>query len=143
MPPSKAALAKIHIAKKELQLTDESYRDILQLHFKVASAGQLDERQATVLLNHFRAKGWKPKASAATRKAKASPAYDDGQRRKVVALWITLNQAGVIKNGSDQALQAYVKRVTKVDNLNWCDGRQLYQVIEGLKKIAEREKVEL
>jgi len=27
--PTKAQLAKIHIAKKELQLTDDTYRDIL------------------------------------------------------------------------------------------------------------------
>ena len=38
MPPSKAALAKIHIAKKELGLTDEMYRDLLFCNFKVESA---------------------------------------------------------------------------------------------------------
>lgn len=142
MPPSQAALAKIHIAKKELGLTDEIYRDILHLHFKVDSAAKLSERQATILLNTFRAKGWQAKRRP-SKPTKASPKYDDGQRRKVVAIWITLHQEGVVKNGSDKALQAYVKRLTNVDNLLWCDGGQLWTLIEGLKKWAKREKVEL
>ena len=33
MPPSKADLAKIHIAKKELGLSDDVYRDILRSRF--------------------------------------------------------------------------------------------------------------
>ncbi len=61
MAPKKAVLAKIHIAKKELGLTDEVYRNILSMKFHVKSASRLDDRQATVLLNTFKAKGWKPK----------------------------------------------------------------------------------
>lgn len=140
MPPSRAALAKIHIAKKELALTDEVYRDILQLHFKVDSAAKLDDRQATVLLNKFRAKGWKSQPS---RTKPTSPRHEDGQMRKIVALWITLNQEGVIKNGSDKALQAYVKRQTGVENLRWCSPSQLWTLIEGLKRWARREKVDV
>ena len=56
----RAKLAKIHIAKKELALTDEAYRDILRLHFQAESAKELNDRQGTVLINLFRAKGWKP-----------------------------------------------------------------------------------
>jgi phage gp16-like protein len=140
MPPSQAALAKIHIAKKELGLTDESYRDILHLHFKVDSAARLTDRQATVLLNLFKAKGWKSRRSV---KKPTSPKYDDGQQRKIVAIWITMHQEGVVKNGSDRALQAYVKRITGVDNLTWCGGDQLRTVIESLKRWAAREKVDL
>jgi phage gp16-like protein len=140
MPPSRAALAKIHIAKKELAMTDEVYRDILHVHFKVDSAAKLTDRQATVLLNKFRAKGWKEKQS---RQKPTSPKHDDSQMRKIVALWITMHQAGIVKNGSDKALQAYVKRQTGVDNLRWCDPGQLWTLIEGLKRWAAREKVDV
>jgi hypothetical protein len=61
--PDTARLDKIYIAKKELRLTDEVYRDILSLHFQVESAAQLTDRQVTVLLNRFRAMGWVTKAS--------------------------------------------------------------------------------
>jgi len=142
MPPSKAALAKIHIAKKALGLTDEVYRDMLYLHFKVESAAQLDERQATVLLNKFRAKGWQAKSRPA-KPSKSSPVYADGQRRKVLALWITLADAGVVRNRSDLALQAYVKRQIGVDNLKWCDSGQLNRLIESLKQWAAREDVDV
>lgn len=146
--PSKAALAKIHIAKKDLGLTDEAYRDILHLNFKVESAAALTEQQAAVLLATFRSRGWKAKPAAAApgkgkAKAKSSPVYRDGQRRKIVALWLTLHQAGVVKNGGDAALQAYVKRMTGVDNLAWCAGRQLWALIEALKQWALREGVDV
>ena len=43
MTPSNSALARIHIAKKELALTEEAYRDILQFNFQVESAKELTE----------------------------------------------------------------------------------------------------
>jgi phage gp16-like protein len=61
MAPRKAVLAKIHVAKKELGLTDEVYRNLLFMKFQVDSTSSLNDRQATVLLNTFKAKGWKPK----------------------------------------------------------------------------------
>jgi phage gp16-like protein len=140
MAPSRAALAKIHIAKKELGLTDEVYRDILSLRFKVNSAAKLTDRQATVLINSFKAHGWKQRKST---KKPTSPKYDNPQMRKVVAMWITLGQKGVVRNSSDKALQAYVKRMTGVDKLLWCNGLQLDTLIKSLKKWAIREKVDL
>lgn len=64
MAPKKTALEQINIAKQELGLTDEAYRDILSLKFQVNSVYMLNDRQATVLLNTFKAKGWKPKRIA-------------------------------------------------------------------------------
>jgi DNA polymerase III psi subunit len=76
--PDKARLAKINIAKKELRLTDEVYRDILSLHFQVESAVQLTDRQVTVLLNRFRAMGWEAKASPKMRPDPFCP--EDGKK---------------------------------------------------------------
>lgn len=44
--PDHAKLAKIHIAKKELALSEDAYRDILWLNFKVRSAKELTDQQA-------------------------------------------------------------------------------------------------
>lgn len=105
---SKTSLAKIHIAKKELGLSDETYRDILHLHFGVDSAAKLNDRQGTVLLNHFRAKGWQPKQPVGERSRttvkngrKASKKVNDNyrhikpgpaaaQQKYVLALWSLL-----------------------------------------------------
>jgi hypothetical protein len=68
--PAHTKLARIHIAKKELALSEESYRDILWLNFKVRSAGELTEQQATELIKLFKAKGWEPKVDGPRAKRK-------------------------------------------------------------------------
>ena len=137
MPPTALQNKKIHLAKNQLGLSDEIYRDILQANFKVASSTKLSPFQADKLLDIFKAKGWKAKSSK-----KNSPKYDDSQHRKIVAMWITMHKAGVIRNGSDKALQAYVKRVVKIDNLKWCDGEDCRVLIESLKSWGLRKDVD-
>ena len=140
MPPSKAALAKIHIAKKELGLSDEVYRDILKIQCGRTSSAKLTPMQAEQLLRHFKKLGWQPKA------AQKLPGMDipsDGQSQKILALWISLHQAGVIKDRSDKALLAFVKRMTHKDHLRWCDGQDKHKIIEALKDWAKREDVDV
>lgn len=132
--PTNAEYAKINIACKQLGL--DKYT-LLADRYGLESSKNLTMRQTADLLAHFQSLGWRPK------RKKTSPKYDDARARKIVALWITLAQAGVIRNSSDQALQAFVRRVTKVDNLSWCDQAQLNTVIEALKDWAKRENVAL
>lgn len=139
----RAKLAKIHIAKKELALTDENYRDILHLHFQVESAAQLDDRQATELLNLFKAKGWRPRSAGA--RLKSSPSTDkksdyitprpgpaEQQQRKVLALWNELGYA-------NQALHARVKKQFKMDRFEWLeDYDSLHILITDLQHRVDR-----
>ncbi len=138
--PSKADYAKIHIAKQELGLDDETYRDVLKWKFNVSSSKDLKPRQVIVLLNHFKARGWKPKAA---RKAKPqqsrSKMASDPQSKKIRALWITMHQEGLVKNPSETALARYIKRMTGVDRLEWCTSAQKHRLIEALKKWHERD----
>lgn len=133
--PTKADLAKIHIAKKELGLTDEAYRDLLRGQFKVDSAALLTPGKVARLLQHFQRLGWKPKTQLSL-PGLAVPA--DGQSKKVQALWITLHQAGVVRDGSDQAMLNFVKRLTGRDRLQWCSTEQKSDVIQALKAMAAR-----
>ena len=132
--PSRAEYAKINIACKELGI--DKYQ-ILADRYGLESSKQLDRFQTQDLLAHFRKLGWKVKRKNT---APASPQYKDGARRKVVALWIELYQAGFVRVRSDKALQAYVKRMTGVDNLAWCSGRQVSMLIESMKQWLEREE---
>jgi len=161
MSVDRGLLAKIHIAKKELGFDDETYRDILQTRYKKDSAAKLSRFEAEDLITHFKGQGWKvkritndelriTKESPSTRNSqfvirnsKTSPTYEKPMARKVVAIWINLALAGVVRYSSDAALQSYVKRMTGVDNLAWCNGRQLFSLIEALKKWAKRKGVEL
>jgi len=155
MSVDRALLAKIHIAKKELGFSDDVYRDILQGRYKKDSAAKLSRFEAEDLIGHFKGLGFKvkrtPGGKAGTAPGRAgdsprftsSPTYDKPMARKVVAMWINLALAGVVKYSSDAALQAYVKRMTGVDNLAWCEDGQLWKVVEALKKWAKREGVNL
>ncbi len=60
------------------------------------------------------------------------------EARKIRALWLFLHQLGAVKDPSEAALATYVKRVTKVDALQWTDGHQTEVLIETLKKWAMR-----
>jgi hypothetical protein len=136
MPPTKADYAKINIACKELGLDKHQ---LISDRYKVESSKQLNAWQLADLYKHFSRLGWKVKRS---KTSKTSPKYNDAQKRMVVALWITLAKAGVVKNSSDNALQAYVKRMTRIDNLRWCDGADCDRLIESLKSWAKREELE-
>ncbi len=138
--PTRADLAKIHIAKKELGLTDDEYRDILRAKFGKESAAKLTPGQAFSLINHFVSRGWRPKHQQKLPGMYSRPT--DPQERKIVAMWITLHKAGVVRNGSDSALQAFVSRVTGVDSMRWCTTYQKHAVIEALKAWGDREGVD-
>ena len=56
--PTRGDLAKIHIAKKELKLTDELYRNLLFVLFKKRSARDLVSRETDELILHFKSLGW-------------------------------------------------------------------------------------
>lgn len=137
MAPTKADYAKIHIACKDLGL--DKYQ-LLSDRYGLDSSKKLKPWQLADLYAHFRSLGWRVKRK---KKSPSSPKYDDSMHRKIVALWISLADAGVIKNKNDKALQAYVKRMTGVANLKWCGLAESSRLIESLKKWARREGVDV
>ncbi|MDC8804236.1 regulatory protein GemA [Halomonas pacifica] len=54
-------LAKVHIARQELGLSDEEYRAILARTVGVSSAKELTDRTVGRVLHEFRRLGWVPK----------------------------------------------------------------------------------
>ncbi len=134
--PTQADYAKINIACKELNL--DKYQ-LIGDRYGLTSSKDLKPGQLSDLYAHFRSLGWKVKRK---KKTKSSPAYADPQMRKVVAMWIELGKAGVVRNSSNAALQAYIKRLVKIDNLEWCDSDQLNNIIESLKSWGKRTGVD-
>jgi hypothetical protein len=71
---------------------------------------------------------------------------DDSQDErwgKARALWHALAQAGAVRIDTDAALQAYVKRQTKLEHWRFLNGYQVNGVIEALKKWCKRLDVEV
>ena len=58
-------------------------------------------------------------------------------------MWITLGRRGVVRNASNQALQRYVKRMSGMDDLKWCNGYQCNLIVESLKAWGARNNVDL
>ncbi len=129
----RALLAKVHVAKKQLQLADDDYRAVIYRVTGNISAGDCTEPQLALVVEEFARKGFDAKA----RPTGPRPA-DHPAARKARALWISLHQLGAIDNASEQALEAFARRQLKVDRLQWADQALTYRLIEALKAIAAR-----
>lgn len=130
-----AELAQIHIARTQLGLDDETYRDILWTVARVRSSKDLDWTGRKALLEHFKAKGWKP---APPKRAKATKPVSGGQEGMIRALWSDLHEAGKLRDPSDAALGAWLTRNRWPERAEWLDGHQLTKAIEALKKWLAR-----
>lgn len=139
---NRAMLAKIHIAKKALGLTDEVYRDLLYCNFRVESAKDLAERDGMRLLELLKVKGWKPRAGkvAADGKKKGDfivikPGPVARQQRKVLALWNELGYAM-------EKLHARCRQQFGVDRFEWVvDYDALHVLITDLEKRLRKARV--
>ncbi len=135
----RAMLAKIHIAKKQLGLDDDTYRAILARHGEgKTSSRDLTIAQIDAVLREFTGKGWAPKQPSAKAKSRRKMATGP-EVEKIRALWLWMHQLGIVRDPSESALAAYARRMAGIDDLHWADGGRCYRLIETLKKWAQRE----
>lgn len=153
--PRNNGLAQIHIAKAQLGMADDTYRQVLWAVARVHSAKDLDHAGRQRVLDHFKRCGWKPappKHSKAggqgplpappRRQDLTAPGEFDAQWSKASALWGCLHAAGVVQDPSDAALLAYVERQTRLARWEWATTPQRTAVIESLKRWCARCGVE-
>jgi len=135
-------LAKIHVAKKQLALDDDTYRAIIERisakyrSAPVRSSAALDQDERHELLAEFGRLGVKPKSP------RGWPWVDDDdpQRRLILALWHDLVELGVVaKHDAQLHLRNFIKRQTGVDALKWLGPEDATKAIEGLKAWRDRE----
>lgn len=137
----RALIAKVHVAKKEMNLLDDDYRAMLVRVTGHLSASECDVTQLRRMVEELKAKGFKPKPARGRSMrgaAPATPAADHPSAKKARALWISLHHLGAIHNPSEQALEAFARRQLGVERLQWANQAQSYKLIEALKAIAER-----
>lgn len=140
-------LGKVHIAQKQLDLSDDDYRDTIEGLFGVRSASKLSDRRLTELVEHFKKLGFqaKPVRSRSSKRTATQPAKEKEQLiLKMRALWISLFHLCVTYDRSDDGLTAFARRVSGgkaagVRALHWLDQESAYKVIEAMKKMAERD----
>lgn len=131
-------LAKIHIGKKDLNLSEEIYRDIVREAGGVESAADLDWKGRAAVLERFKELGWKCKPAKKAGGVRPRRLADDPQSVMLRALWIQLHQAGKVKDPAESALCSFVKRMTRKDALQWLSDRDVTVVKKALKDWLER-----
>jgi phage gp16-like protein len=127
-------LAKIHIAKTDLGLTDDEYGAILK-GFKVESAGKLSIPQMENAIKLFKHYGWRPISTKRYRARRPDDeAFQAAALKERVEEEILLIKDGMLR------LPGLVKKICGVDALIWCrDANKLERLLAVIGKIQERE----
>ncbi|WP_219211887.1 gp16 family protein [Variovorax boronicumulans] len=123
----------IHVAKRDLQMDDPTYRTMLRTAGKADSTAKMGVPALMKVLEHAKKAGFKVRSKAGDR-----PQATPTEARKVRALWLFLHHLGAVQDPTESALAAYVKRIAKVDDLRWARDDQMLALIESLKKWAMR-----
>ncbi|OBS10808.1 gp16 family protein [Acidihalobacter prosperus] len=124
-----AQLAKIHIARQQLGMDEETYRAMLQRIAGVTSAKALTPTGIGRVLEHLRSIGFKDKNAR-----RPNPHISrEAQIGKIEAL---LADAGRPWGYAD----AIAKRVCQIDAVAFCNGDQLQKIIAALAIDQRRRK---
>lgn len=124
-------LAAIHVARRNLALTEDSYRGLVGRFTKrrTESAGDMTPAERKDLIEYFRSIGFKPaKKKADGRRADRRP-----QAAKLRALWYALYELGVVHDPDQSALDAFVCRHTGIEVLHWNFDSHLAKAIDCLR----------
>lgn len=128
-------LAQIHIAKKDLGMSEEAYRDMLKNIGGVDSAANLSPTSAAKVLEHLGRLGWQPRATGKSNKPQpkryTKPADSRAQQSKIVAL---ITSMGV----SDAYVDAIAMRIAGVQRWQWADADGLRGIITALNVEARK-----
>ncbi len=126
-------LAKVHIAKKQLGLDETTYRDVVELVTGKRSSGKCTNAELDAVLSHMQDKGWKPKKPSRN---------DDAEKYlgKCRALWISGWNLGVVHTRQDEAMNAFIKRMTGLDSERWLiHAEDAMKAIEAIKAMLARD----
>ncbi|EJM3831530.1 regulatory protein GemA [Salmonella enterica] len=126
----------IHVAKNKLGIDTDTYRQMLLSITGVTSTSTMNPGQLTKVLNAMKNRGFQVKP--ATKSHSSHPLVDTPQVKKLRALWLEMYHQGKIRDSSEAALQAWVKRETGVDKLQWLEPGMASLCIEKLKKWQKR-----
>lgn len=137
-------ISKIHIAKKQLDMDDDTYRAFLNTAVKKDSCSKMSFSELHQVVAALKKKGFKvtAKKSTSVSGAKMSPASKGRRIDKMRAIWISMAKAGHLNDGSETALLAWAQGEIRrqggipVDSLEWLESQDkvLNKVLEQLKR---------
>ncbi|WP_310614065.1 regulatory protein GemA [Limnohabitans sp.] len=133
-------LAKIHVAKKQLQMTNDDYLAMLWTQGRVRSSADLDHAGRRKVLDYLSSIGFKPIASPQTKRpARPIPTPDKLPLvRRIRAQLISLGRL------PDTYADGIVKQMLGVDApdfFEWCNPSDLHKVTQALGVEQQRKGV--
>ncbi|MBS0367597.1 MAG: regulatory protein GemA [Proteobacteria bacterium] len=136
--PEQSRLIKLcHVARRDLQLDEDTWRAMLMEVTGKRSSKELTVPQLNRVLGHLKEKGFKVRKPKAAAPAERRPLDSASESQKARAVWLLLVEIGTVRDPSEAALNAYVRRQAGVDDLRWV--KDMAPVIEGLKAWAARK----
>lgn len=130
----RSLIAKVHVAKKQLMLDEDDYRQILFDETRRDSLTQCTVGELEKVVARLKTQGFKPLPRTGGRGATAQTPM----ARKARALWISLYQLGMVRNSSEEALETFAKRQLGCERMVWARQSDAYRLIEALKAMALR-----
>lgn len=139
-PHRRAMIAKLQIAKKQLGMNDDDYRELLARHSGgKRSSTELTAAQLHDAIEELKKKGFRQTTAASLSPRRSKPVQaDHPAAKKARALWISLGQLGAIEDASEAALEAFAKRQLRCERLQWANGADMFKLVEALKAMATR-----
>lgn len=135
-PARNGDLAAIHMAKAQLQLSDDEYRDLMAtVCAGVRSAAELDFTGRRRFLAHLQACLRQQPGHGQGRHVKGSLTPP---QRLMWSLWMRLADAGLVGDRTMRSLEAFACRQTGVERLQWLNKPQQDLVILSLKQWLKR-----
>jgi phage gp16-like protein len=129
----RSMIAKANIAKSQLAMVEDDYRQLMFDTTGQTSLTKCSDDQVSRFLGALKSKGFRPLPRAGQRGTAMHP-----MARKARALWISLFHLGVVRNSSEEALEAFAKRQLKCEKLVWARQSNGGKLIEALKDMAVR-----
>lgn len=138
MDPRVRLIKLIHVARRDLAMAEDSYRAVIVGASKGRTSSSKDLRvnELEAALDHMKRCGFSVKPAKKAQQSR--PLANDQQSRKIRALWLSLHQAGKVRDPAESALASFVKRMTGVEALQWLTGAQASRIIENLKHWKDR-----
>lgn len=132
-------LAKIHVAKTVLGLSDDDYRAMLQAVAGVRSARDLDAAGIARVQQHLRRAGFvaRPAGGAARGNLRV---VETPLVKKVRALWLHAASMGAVRNAHEDALVQFARTITRAPTLTGARAYELGKVVEAIKAMVARHQ---
>ena len=110
--PKKLVRAR-QTGRRKLGMTDEEYRGLLSngTGGRTTASKELSGEELARALAALRKAGFRTTA--------------DPQIRKIKSLWYEMHDLGIVRNRSDQAIETYIRRITRAQKIEWCSVEQL------------------